>query len=309
MEFTIPSPLQTIFLPTSSQSVWVKRDDQIHPYVSGNKWRKLKYNIEAFKGSDRTTILTFGGAFSNHLYATAAACEALGLKSIGIVRGLEADVDNPTLSYCVRAGMEIIKVSRTEYNEKERAASIDQIIKERNAFVIPEGGNNEFGQKGASEIMEEIINQMPSDDFYLGCSIGTGTTIKGLLTVAPAKLKLVGFKATQDDILTEQLSNYDQLDVQQMADPYKRFGSMDSELASYINGFHNDTSLPLDPLYTGKMMYTLEKLFIEKDLYKDKPFVFLHTGGLQGVNGYNYRFRNKQKVMINLPGITSIKAR
>ncbi len=290
MELNLPSPLQKLTL--GEHEVWIKRDDLIHPQISGNKWRKLKYNIEHFKQSKKTSILTFGGAFSNHLYATAAACRAFNIKCIGIVRGLEVDLTNPTLAFCSSHGMEIISISREDYKLKSKAQRVETLINERQCFVIPEGGNNALGLQGAKETMEEMLAQLPSSDFVVCCAIGTGTTLKGLLSAAPKDVSFIGFMATQDKTLEDELTRYKQLQLVRMANPYRRFGKMDENLASYINSFFKRTSIPLDPLYNGKMMYTFEEQ-IARTLNQTKPIVFLHTGGLQGVDGYNYRFKDK----------------
>ncbi len=301
MKLNIPSPLQELDLPNVDQRVWIKRDDLIHPYISGNKWRKLKYHLQAFKQSGKSAILTFGGAFSNHLYATAAACQAHHIPCYGIVRGLEVDVSNPTLSFCKQSGMKIITVSRQDYQIKDKAEVVDALIKKMNCFVVPEGGNNENGQEGVKEIITEIASQLGTNHFSMACAIGTGTTIKGLVHAAQTESRFLGFMASQDAALETELSNIPQMQLFSMPKPYQRFGSMDDGLAKYINAFYAKTGIALDPLYTGKMMMGLEQYLRDHKMEENPPLVILHTGGLQGIMGYNYRAAVKAWTRIDVP--------
>ena len=179
--FALPSPEEEVshrFLNNRNIRLFIKRDDLIHPEVSGNKWRKLKWNIENVLETGRDTILTFGGAHSNHIAATAAAAALYQLKSIGIIRGEEADPENPTLSFAREKGMELHRVSRSEYRRKEDRDYIESLRHQFGSFYyIPEGGQNHYGVQGCTELMKELNQNY--DRIFVSC--GTATTISGMV--------------------------------------------------------------------------------------------------------------------------------
>jgi 1-aminocyclopropane-1-carboxylate deaminase len=189
--FLLPSPCEKVIhnsLEKHEIKLYVKRDDLIHPEISGNKYRKLKYNLEYILNNNISSIITFGGAYSNHLYATAALCNYYGLQSYGIVRGDGLDPDNPTLQFCIKNGMTLHFVCREEYRNKNNSSVVKKIIAQYNsAYVIPEGGSNQLALLGVEEIWGELSVQLEKTPDYLFCAIGTGTTIAGLLKSAPDK--------------------------------------------------------------------------------------------------------------------------
>lgn len=276
--------------------VYVKRDDLIHEEISGNKWRKLMYNVELAKNNKNDTLITFGGAFSNHLVATACACKVLGLKSVGIVRGEELSAtSNDTLKRCAEYGMKLEFVSRELYNlryDKDwwRELQLDY----PNAMVIPEGGANFYGMVGCQEIWKEL----PNDIDRIFVAQGTTTTSCGILIGAPEETKvhvvpvLKGFDSKQE--MTNLFQNFF-LDEETTHELFEKliiepdyhfggYGKYTSELLAYITEKFAQFNLKLDPIYTAKSFFAMEKTIEKLDL-KNEKIVFLHTGGLQGARG------------------------
>jgi 1-aminocyclopropane-1-carboxylate deaminase len=277
-------------------TVFVKRDDLIHSEISGNKWRKLLYNIEESKHHKVDAILTFGGAYSNHLVATASACKLYGLHAVGIVRGDELTINsNETLKRCSEYGMQLEFVSRELYNlrndyEWKKELHLDF----PNAMIIPEGGANYLGVVGCQEIWKEL----PSDINRLFVAQGTTTTSAGILLGAPENCKihavpvLKGFdsiaemkKVLADFYLDEETeeSIFQKLVIEFGYD-FGGYGKYTVELLHYIQQIYSQHQLPLDPIYTGKAFFAMEKTIQQLDL-KNETIVFVHTGGIQGSAG------------------------
>ena len=293
---TQKSTLQAIEIPELVQrgiKLYVKRDDLIHDEVSGNKWRKLKYNIEQVYQGKFEGVFTFGGAFSNHLVATASACNQLGLKSIGFVRGNELTINsNDTLKRCYELGMELRFLSREEYALRNDKQYIHEIQSENLGFYpIPEGGANYLGVIGCQEIVKEI--EIPIDHLFI--AQGTTTTSCGVLMGKHSHTKLhvipvlKGFhsKETMVDILKYALLDLDY--ANELVDDvivhseyhFGGYGKYTDELIHFIKDIYSGYQLPLDFVYTGKAFYgMLEEL--RSDNYDNQTVVFIHTGGLQG---------------------------
>ncbi len=299
-ELLLPSPLVSINLPLTIEKnihLYIKREDLIHPWVSGNKWRKLKYNLDFALQNNIQTIITFGGAFSNHLYATAGACALLGIKSIGIIRG-EIDHQNPTLKFCLEKNMTLIPVSRSAYREKEASKEIQDIIqKYPDAMVIPEGGTNQLALKGVGEIWDEINYQLTKTPHYITLSAGTGGTTAGLLSYNNYPTQIISFSALKSDHLEEEilsLTSYKNKEKLNMVNEYHfgGYGKWTDELIQFISDFESMTGIPLDHVYNGKAVFGLLKM-IEDDYFpQGTTIVHVHTGGLQGLAGLEY-MRNK----------------
>ncbi len=293
-EINTNTPVQEVLHPALSrysQRLFVKRDDLIHPEISGNKWRKLKFNILEAQKQGIETILTYGGAFSNHIVATAAACQLAGMRSIGIIRGEEISQENPTLSRANSYGMELHFVSRAAYREKESEAFKDRFLGQFGRFLeVPEGGANELGAKGC----KEIIKDLPEKFDYIAVAIGTGTTYRGLLemrTFENFKILgfpvLKGFEEVADELLNQSGSKGDRWFHDYHFGGYAKWKP---ELVEFINDFKVQTGIPLDPIYTGKMMFGVFNL-LEKGYFKENTKILaIHTGGLQGIEGFNQRF-------------------
>lgn len=295
-ELVLPSPLVSVSLPLTVEKnihLYIKREDLIHPWVSGNKWRKLKYNLDFALQKNIQTIITFGGAFSNHLYATAGACALLGIKSIGIIRG-EIDMQNPTLKFCNEKNMTLIPVSRTAYREKEASKEIQDIIqKYPDAMVIPEGGTNQLALKGVGEIWDELNHQLPTTPDYITLAAGTGGTTAGLLSYNDYPTKIISYSALKSDHLKEEilsLTGQKNKEKLTMITDYHfgGYGKWTDELIQFISDFESMTGIPLDHVYNGKAVYGLLKM-IEDDYFpQGTTIVHVHTGGLQGLAGLEY---------------------
>jgi len=300
----IPSPVEEVDHPLLSQygvSLFIKRDDLIHEQVSGNKYRKLKYNLLDAQVRRVERLVTFGGAFSNHLYAFAAACRLAGIPCTGFVRG-EIDPFNPTMQFCREQGMDLISVTREDYRQKENSPFVREYLRHlQNAQVIPEGGSNALALKGVTEIMEEIQVQLQDLPDVMIVSAGTGGTAAGLLTRLPHPMKLLVFSALKSNHLYREIldlaghpENADSLTV---ADSYHfgGYGKTQIQLTGFMDAFEESTGIPLDPVYTGKAMFGFFEELKNGRFPRGSRILFLHTGGLQGRNGMEYR-RNEKMV-------------
>ena len=273
--------------------LFVKRDDLIDTEVSGNKWRKLKFNIEQAKVLKKEGILTFGGAFSNHLIATASACNKSGIKATGIVRGEElTENSNETLRRCSELGMKLKFVSREEYKlRNDKRYQNDLSYEFENHYIVPEGGANFYGMVGCQEIISEI--DVVYDSIFI--AQGTTTTSCGiLLSLAEnAKLHLVpilkGFDSYNE---MRELLNYSIFDSELTEELLSKtivhsnyhfggYANYTTELIQFIQKFSNTYKIPLDQVYTGKVMYALFTE-MEKGNLDNQTIVFIHTGGIQG---------------------------
>ena len=303
MELTLQNLNQPVKLSFNNEvEITIKREDKIHPYISGNKYRKLKYNLIAAKEQGYTTLLTFGGAFSNHIAATAATGCEFGFKTIGIIRGDELDQkinENPTLAYALKSGMHLKFISRTLYREKNETLFLEKLKQEFGSFyLLPEGGTNELAIKGCKEILTK------DDEFfdYICVSVGTGGTIAGLINSALDHQKVLGFPALKGDFLNDLIKKYikSNKDWKLINDyHFGGYGKINSDLITFINKFKKETEIPLDPVYTGKMMYGIIDM-IKNDYFKsNSKILIIHTGGLQGIQGMNIELQRKGLPLIN----------
>lgn len=286
--------------------MYLKREDEIHPHVSGNKFRKLKYNIAEAKKQHKTTLLTFGGAFSNHIVATAVAGKLAGFKTIGIVRGDELKnnfnetlKNNATLQKAHENGMFLEFVSRYEYREKSTRAYQEKLTQQFGDFyLIPEGGTNNLAIKGCEEILSE--EDLKFD--YICCAVGTGGTISGLINASVEKQQIVGFPALKGNFLENEVSLFAKKEnwVLQKDYHFGGYAKYNDELIAFINNFKQQTNILLDPIYTGKMLFGILDL-IEKNHFKEGSTILaIHTGGIQGIVGINNKLKKKNKAIIQL---------
>ena len=281
--------------------LYIKREDLLHPIISGNKFRKLKYNLEEAKQKNKKTLLTFGGAFSNHILAVAGAGAEFGFNTIGVIRGeeLENNInDNPTLSQAKDFGMQFHFISRDLYREKETQSFILQ-LKEKfgDFYLLPEGGTNFLAIKGC----EEILTVEDKTFFtHVVCSTGTGGTFSGLVNSSTENQKLIGFSSLKGAFLSDVIRNFVTKSNWIINDDYHfgGYGKVNCELIQFINAFYKQTKIPLDPIYTGKMVYGVMDL-IEKDFFPpNAKILMIHSGGLQGVKGMNLALQKKNKEII-----------
>lgn len=274
------------------------RLDQVHPHISGNKWFKLKYNLLEARKEGYETLLTFGGAFSNHLYATAAAGKEYGFKTIGIVRGEKVLPLNPTLAFAEAQGMQLQFISRSDYQHKGEAAFQEELQKKfGDCFIIPEGGSNALAVKGCTEMIPT-----PEAYDYICCSAGTGGTIAGIVEQVKNKARVLGFSALKggrflyDEInsLTQAYSGI-QYENYQIVEDYHfgGYAKANAELVNFINQFKKEQNIQLDPIYTGKMVYGLLDMIKQGYFETGSRILAVHSGGLQGITGFNKRYQKK----------------
>jgi len=292
---------QKIELPfLSNCTIYIKREDLIHPIVSGNKFRKLKYNIHQAKVENKTQLLTFGGAYSNHIAAVAYAAKENGFKSIGIIRGDEIENkinENPTLLFAQNCGMQFEFVIRERYREKSKPDFIENLKEKYDDFyLIPEGGTNELAIKGCEEILaqgDEIFN-------YICCAVGTGGTISGLINSLKPNQKVLGFPSLKGDFLGDEIRKFVKNDCWKLIHDYHfgGYGKVNGELIGFINSFLERTEIPLDPIYTGKMVFGVMDLMRANYFPDGSKILLIHTGGIQGIHGMNARLKIKKLPLI-----------
>ena len=284
-----------------TKNVYLKPDYLNHPFISGNKYRKLKYNILEAEKLDKSILLTFGGAYSNHIAAVAAAGKEFGFKTIGVIRGDElADKisKNPTLTFAKQQGMEFYFISRESYREKTSETFIKGLkSKYGDFYLIPEGGTNNFAVKGC----EEILTKADKTFDFICCSVGTGGTISGLINSSHSKQKILGFPALKGDFLREEISKFANKSNWELIKDYHfgGYAKINTELISFINWFKVTNNIPLDPVYTGKMMFGIYDLMKQGYFPKGSKILAIHTGGLQGIEGMNAKLIRKEYPIIN----------
>ncbi len=287
-------------------SVSVKREDLLHVHVSGNKFRKLKYNLFEAQKQNKDTLLTFGGAYSNHIVATAYAGKLFGIKTIGVIRGEELGEDlehtlatNPSLKFASEQGMEFHFVTRTAYREKTTNVFIENLKKQFGDFyLVPEGGTNELAIKGC----EEILTQEDEKFDYICSAIGTGGTISGIINSLKPHQKVLGFPALKGNFHHKEIVKYVKTkDNWELIDDYHfgGFAKINEELVSFINNIKQNYGLALDPIYTSKMLFGINDLIAKNYFKKGTKILAVHTGGLQGVEAMNIRLKKKGKVLID----------
>ncbi len=275
--------------------LFVKPEYLIHPFISGNKYRKLKYNLQKAKALNKNTLLTFGGAYSNHIAATAYAGKSYGFNTIGIIRGEELKdkvESNPTLKFSKSCGMQFKFVTREAYRSKLENDFIENLKLEFGDFyLVPEGGTNQLAIKGC----EEILNDSDRDFDFICCSVGTGGTISGLINSSQSHQKILGFPALKGDFIREDIRKFAKKENWDLITDYHfgGYGKIKPELITFINDFKRKYNIPLDPVYTGKMMYGIFDL-IEKQFFPEEAKILaIHTGGLQGIDGMNVKLKQK----------------
>ena len=282
-------------------SLFIKREDLIHPFVSGNKYRKLKYNLQQATLQKQTTLLTFGGAYSNHIAAVAFAGKQAGFKTIGIIRGEELATkvqDNPTLSFAQNCGMSFFFETRANYRNKNESYYLEDLQTKFGSFyLIPEGGTNEFAIRGCEEILTS------TDDFfdYICCAVGTGGTIAGIINSTKKHQKVIGFPALKGDFLKQEISRWAQKENWELNTDYHfgGYAKITPELVLFMNSFYEHTNILLDPVYTAKMMFGITDLIAQNYFPKGSKILAIHTGGIQGIQGMNIKLEALHLPKIN----------
>lgn len=297
--------IESNFLKNRGVSLFVKRDDIVNSIISGNKWHKLRYNISNAKKRGNDTLLTFGGAYSNHIEATAKAAKYFGLKSIGIIRGEETLPLNTTLKEAKDNGMRLVYVSRSEYRDKDSWDYKESLRETFGAFyLIPEGGSNYYAVNGCME----ILSKEDSVYEYICCPLGTGATAAGVALSLKANQKLIGFPSLKGgEFLKEEMTKFvhlvtndeeltnDVMDKVTLIYDYHfgGYAKINNELISFLQKFHQEHSIKFDLIYNGKMAFGVYDL-IEKGFFSTgSKILLIHTGGVQGVKGFEERFNFK----------------
>lgn len=294
-------PTQKIQLSTNSVSVSIRREDLIHPIISGNKFRKLKYNLVQAKAENQDALLTFGGAFSNHIAAVAFAGKEQGFKTIGVIRGdeLESKIsENPTLQFAQECGMQFKFITREAYRHKTEADFIENLKHEFGSFyLVPEGGTNELAVKGC----QEILTKEDADFDFVCCAVGTGGTISGIINSILPHQKVLGFPALKGDFLKEDIRKFAQKDNWEVITDYHfgGYGKVNPELIAFINEFYEVNRIPLDPIYTAKMVFGVMDLIQKNYFPENAKILLIHTGGIQGIAGMNLKLKAKKLPIID----------
>lgn len=302
-------PNQKILLPDLEEhqvTLYLKREDLIHPFISGNKFRKLKYNLITAKQQDFTQVLTFGGAFSNHIVATAVAAKKMNLKSIGVIRGDELGdqfketlATNTSLRRAYENGMHFEFVSREEYRTKS-TIEYTELLKQKYGefYLIPEGGTNQLAVKGCREMLTQDDNEFD----MICCPIGTGGTIAGLINQSKAHQTIIGFPALKGNFLNQEIEKYVTKKNWNIFEDYHfgGYAKYTSDFINFLNKFTRETHIQLDPIYTGKMIYGILDLVKKGYFPRGTKLLAIHTGGLQGIEGFNKRLQKKQQQLIEV---------
>lgn len=294
------TPLERVDDPLLEErkiSLYIKREDLNNPQMSGNKWHKLKYNLQEARKQGKDTLLTFGGAYSNHIYAVAAAGNIFNFNTIGIIRGEEHLPLNPTLSCAKDNGMKFFYLDRSSYRKKNSPEIINQLQEKFGDFyLLPEGGTNDFAVKGCSE----IISKINIDFDYVCCPCGTGGTLAGLISGLNGNKFALGFSVLKGASFLKE--NVYSLLKNSGNDSFLNWGinldyhfggyaRINSTLMDFVSRFTSLTKIPIEPIYTGKMLFGIYDLVL-KDYFKEGTrIIALHTGGLQGLKGLSEKLK------------------
>jgi 1-aminocyclopropane-1-carboxylate deaminase len=276
-------------------SLSILREDQIHPFVSGNKFRKLKYTIQEAQRLKKTTLLTFGGAYSNHIAAVAAAGNKLGLTTIGVIRGEELKdkaLQNPTLQFAKECNMRLHFISRQDYQLKTEHSFIENLRQQFGDFyLIPEGGTQSLAVQGCEEILSERTKSFD----YICTPVGTGGTIAGLVKASEPHQTVLGYSALKGTFQESEIKKYTTKTNYELIDDYSfgGYAKIDATLVRFINDFKLKTNIPLDPVYVGKMMFGILDGVKNKKFKENSRILAVHTGGLQGIAGMNLKLKKK----------------
>lgn len=299
-QLALPSPVERFaYLSDANYRVDIKRDDLIHPHICGNKYRKLKYNLARAIKQEAQVLISCGGIFSNHLVAVAAAGHLLGIRTKGLIRGYRMDNNNPTIQILKSYKMELELVDPGLFDSVCKSHEDECALSSEN-FWIPMGGTNELALKGIIEGIEEVKDLASYD--YIFCAVGTGGLLAGLIKACISKdINVVGvspFKKAFDDLeIFNFLSNDERVDINIIPSvPLTRFGAWHSSIDECIKEVFSLTGVHLDPIYTAKVVLTIQDQIRRVLIPKDSKILIIHSGGLQGYAGYQYRYEKKKAI-------------
>ncbi len=294
-QLELPSPVTQIHSPLLDEKriqLFIKRDELIHPVIQGNKWRKLKYNLQHAIDTGHHSVLSFGGAWSNHLHALAAASQLCELNSIGIIRGEAPSPLNPCLTDMQNCGMQLEYISRKAYREKTNDNFLQQ-LKEKygDIYIVPEGGNNAAGIQGCAELLDELEDTYD----YICCESGSGTMLSSLIShnKNPGTC-IMGFAVMKNPNLQEEIEAQlhklpDTKSSWQLIHDYHfgGFAKNTTELIDFIQQFKQQHTIQLEPVYSAKMLFGIMDM-ISRDQFKTGAKILaIHGGGLQGLRGFS----------------------
>lgn len=294
LDFDFYSPEEEIILPlyqAHDVQVFVKRDDLIHPYISGNKWRKLKYPLQAAQQAGKSQLVTFGGAWSNHLLATACAGAKFGFRTYGFVRG--EVVENPVLKLCQLFGMKLHFVDRQSYRDKKELFA-RHFASSNDAYFIDEGGYGDLAAKGCAEIIDGLSHEYD----HCFCACGTGTTLAGIAqgissrgwnTAVHGVPVLKGGDFILEEIKQLGISDTDRIQLH-LDHHFGGYAKTTPELIDFIKTFTQDTALLIEPTYTGKLFYAVHEFIVRKRPAPGSTILVVHSGGLTGLLGMLDKF-------------------
>ena len=285
------------FITERKITLWIKREELNHPFMSGNKWHKLKYNLQEAQNQGKKTLLTFGGAYSNHIYAVSAAGKIFNFNTIGIIRGEEHLPLNPTLEFAQENGMTLHYMNREKYRKKDSLEILNELKKTFGDFYfLPEGGTNQLAVKGCSE----IIDSLQEDYDYICCPCGTGGTLAGLVSGLKGKKFALGFAVLKGaGFLKENVAslvqntdkfNYYNWDIN-LDYHFGGYAKFDKQLLNFVYSFSSQNKIPIEPIYSGKMLFGIYEL-VSRGFFKEGSIIIaIHTGGLQGLKGLSERIK------------------
>jgi 1-aminocyclopropane-1-carboxylate deaminase/D-cysteine desulfhydrase-like pyridoxal-dependent ACC family enzyme len=281
-----PTRLEEINLPILEEkgvALFIKRDDLTHPHIQGNKWRKLKYNIEKLKSEGLQQLLTFGGPVSNHIYATAAASKLFKFESIGVIRGYEHLPLTPTLLFAQQHGMKLVLLNKNEYEKRFDISFLEEKTGGlKNTLIVPDGGSNILAVRGVKEMIDEV--QIPFDVCAVG--VGTGGTLAGCI-LNKQNAKVIGFSSLigegSEEAVSSLIINSSTPAQWEINKDYQfgGYGKITDELLLFVRDFYQSTNILLDPIYTSKMMLGLLDMIKKDNFIRGSSIVAIHSGGLQ----------------------------
>ncbi len=295
LQHPLPSPLQRLDDPrweARDVALWIKRDDLLAPSpndpLCGNKWRKLQYNLQRAREEGYEQLLTFGGAYSNHLAAVASAGSHFGFRTIGVVRGEEA-VQNPTLERAQQNGMQLHFIDRSSYRQKQDPTFLQNLTERFGpSYILPEGGTNKDAFAGCAQLAQEILTEHPTQPTHLAVACGTGGTAAGLINGLTGTAELIGVSVLKGNFMRKEINRH----LEQLPETATRWTTLDDyhhggyarrspALDNFIQHFHHEHGIILEPIYTGKLFFALYDLLEQGYFPEGSQVVAIHTGGLQ----------------------------